>query len=239
MKLLIDVGNSRVKWAVHDGLQWREDGICSHDDIMALAERWRPYNTISLVYAANVASKVVEDLIEKVSPIPVNWVLPERRYGDIINHYHNLAELGPDRWLAVLAARKREKNDVVVVSAGTALTVDCLTRDGDYLGGTILPGHALMLTGLANGTARLDQLVGSIVDFPRSTAEAMASGVMDGLVGAVERSRVRLARHTGRELPRVVLTGGGASSMAEHLAEPVDIVDNLVIEGLLRVATEL
>ncbi|XLM21082.1 type III pantothenate kinase, partial [Chromobacterium piscinae] len=90
-----------------------------------------------------------------------------RRFGDVCNHYRNTAEQGADRWLAVLAAREICCGDVIVACAGTALTVETLTADGDYLGGLILPGHGLMLHSLAQGTANLNRQAGEVVDFPQ------------------------------------------------------------------------
>ncbi|MBI3145735.1 MAG: type III pantothenate kinase [Pseudogulbenkiania sp.] len=237
MKLLIDAGNTRVKWALHDGRDWLAQGAVTHADIASLADAWAGY-PISSVHAASVASAAVTAAVEAAAPQPVHWVMAQRSGWGVNNHYCNPGEQGADRWLAVLAARELAAGDVVVACAGTALTVEALTAEGDYLGGLILPGHALMLSSLARGTARLDRVPGEVVAFPQGTQDALASGAVDALCGAVERMRQRLAASTGRGLPELLLTGGDADRLAPWLAAPLRIVDNLVLIGLLKVASE-
>ncbi|GGY16006.1 type III pantothenate kinase [Paludibacterium paludis] len=236
MRLLIDAGNSRIKWGVHDGKAWVDGGVAEHDAIGTLAEVWRRH-AIGTTLAANVAGQSVRDAIESVAPTVVNWIGAEARRDGVTNHYRQVAEQGADRWLAVLAARARYDQDIVVACAGTALTVEALTAEGEYLGGIILPGFRLMLGSLATGTAQLDRAPGEYADFPQGTSDALASGALDAMAGAIERMRRKLAERTGRELPRAILTGGDARRVAGMLAGKVDIVDNLVLEGILRVAS--
>ena len=151
------------------------------------------------------------------------------------NHYRQVAEQGADRWLAVLGARQLCTGDVVIASAGTALTIEVLTADGDYLGGDILPGYRLMLQALAQNTAQLDRVAGQVCDFPQGTEDALATGVVDALCGAVERVVRRLAAQRGHA-PQVLLTGGDAALLLAHLPFDARIVDNLVIYGLANVA---
>lgn len=237
MKLLLDAGNSRLKWGVHDGSRWLAQGAIAHDAIAALAPQWAAW-PIRTVHAASVARPEVAQAIGQAAPCPVQWVRSAAGFADVRNHYRNPAEQGADRWLAVLAARSLCQDDVVVVCAGTALTVEALTAEGDYLGGMILPGQQLMLRSLAQGTAQLDRMAGQVQTFPQGTADALASGVLAAQCGAIERMGRQLAAHTGRGLPQVLLTGGDAEVIAAQLAVPPRIVDNLVLMGLLRVACE-
>lgn len=237
MRLLIDIGNSRVKWALHNGIDWCGGGVVGHEDVNPLTQQWGSF-PLSSAYAVNVASEDIREKIEQTVPCPIRWIMAERQRDDIINHYHDVAEQGADRWLAVVAARNRYRGDLIVGCAGTALTIESLTEQGDYLGGSILPGYRLMLSSLAKGTARLNrQVTEEGRGFPQTTGEAIASGIIDGLAGAIERACLRLSQYTGRALPRIVLTGGDATRIAAHLAMDVDIVDNLVLEGLLKVAS--
>lgn len=237
MKLLLDAGNSRLKWGVHDGQGWQAQGAVSHEQIAQLATQWAAW-PVDSVYAASVARPAVADAITQAAPCPVQWVRSAASFADVRNHYRNPAEQGADRWLAVLAARSLCAGDVVVACAGTALTVEALTAEGDYLGGLILPGQALMLRSLAQGTAQLDRIAGQVTAFPQGTEDALASGVLAAQCGAIERMCQQLAVHTGRAGPQLLLTGGDAASIAAQLAVPATIVDNLVLMGLLRVACE-
>jgi type III pantothenate kinase len=237
--LLIDAGNSRIKWAIHDAGQWLAQGNVLHGDSAGLSADWQAW-PLERAYATSVAGDAVRQGLEACCAVPIRWIQAEAEAQTlgVRNHYHDPAQMGADRWLAVLAARRLYPEDVIVVCAGTALTVESLTRDGDYLGGLILPGYSVMLDSLAQNTARLKQAAGEKVDFPQCTADALASGVGEALVGAVERARSRLAQYAARPVPLVMITGGDAARIAPWLASPVRIVDNLVLMGLLEVANQ-
>ncbi|MFD2447090.1 type III pantothenate kinase [Vogesella fluminis] len=162
MKLLIDAGNTRVKWALWDGRQLRQQGAVAHADIASLAAPWAALS-LDAVLAASVAHAAVRQAIEAAAPLPVQWQRAQAAAFGVRNHYRNVAEQGADRWLAVLGARQcYPAQDVVIASAGTALTVEALTAEGDYLGGLILPGYRLMLASLAQNTANLDRAAGRL-----------------------------------------------------------------------------
>lgn len=237
MKLLIDAGNSRIKWGVHDGEHWCAQGVADHTDTATLAHDWTAW-PIDDAYGSLVANEFVGAMIEIACPCPVKWVGARTDGFGVHNHYRNPAQMGADRWLAVVAARQLCRQDVIVVCAGTALTIEALTRDGDYLGGVILPGLRTMLDSLAQKTARLNQPVGDYADFPACTEDALATGVLDALAGAVERNRQRLAMRMKSASPMVLITGGDAGQIAPLLASPIQIVDNLVLTGLLEVSNE-
>ncbi|OBU87324.1 type III pantothenate kinase [Chromobacterium subtsugae] len=235
MKLLIDAGNSRVKWAAYRGAECVAKGAAEHGELASLAPVWSQL-PLQGAWMSSVARKEVADALAAALACPLHRVHAQSRFGAVCNHYRNTAEQGADRWLAVLAARELCGGDVIVACAGTALTVETLTADGDYLGGLILPGYGLMLQSLAQGTANLDRAAGAVVDFPQGTQDALASGVMAALVGAIEGQRRKLAERTGRQPATVILTGGDAGRIAPWLAAPLEIVDNLVLMGLLKVA---
>jgi type III pantothenate kinase len=235
MKLLIDAGNTRVKWALAERGCLLEQGALMHDELAQLAALWRGH-AIESAWGACVAGAEVREAVEAAAAHPVHWQGSAPVWGDVRNHYRKPAEQGVDRWLAVLAARARyPQRDVIVALAGTALTVEALTAEGDYLGGLIVPGARLMLGALAGNTAQLQRDPGQWTDFPQATPDALASGAWDALAGAVERYRRRLAQRTGRE-PVVLVSGGDAAALAACLTVPAELVDNLVIQGLLRVA---
>lgn len=234
MKLLIDAGNSRVKWALWDGVGLSEVQALPHAELARLGEDWAGLAP-SAILAANVAHAQVRCAIEAVAPGTVQWQRAQTEAQGVRNHYRNVAEQGADRWLAVLGARQLCDEDVVIASAGTALTIEALTAEGDYLGGDILPGYRLMLQALAQNTAQLDRPAGVVSVFPQGTEDALATGAIDALCGAIERMTRRLATHTGRR-PQLLLTGGDAALLQSHLPQGARMVDNLVIYGLANVA---
>ena len=153
------------------------------------------------------------------------------------------AQLGADRWASLCAARRRSLADdlfppaCVVVNAGTAVTVDALDADGVFRGGLILPGLRLMLRALAENTAALKVTPGEMRPFPDNTADALYSGAMSAVCGAIESMRRRVDPRA--EQVRCYLAGGSAAEIAPHLNAPVEVVDNLVLEGVLALAGAL
>lgn len=232
--LLIDVGNSRVKWALWDGQALSAVQALSHADLHQLAGQLAglaPQRTL----AASVAHPHIRQAIEAAVPGAVQWQSAQAEALGVRNHYRNVAEQGADRWLAVLGARQLYDGDLVIASAGTALTIEILTAEGDYLGGDILPGYRLMLQALAQNTAQLDRRAGEVCAFPQGTEDALATGAIDALCGAIERMLRRLAARTGRS-PQLLLTGGDAALLQPHLPHDARMVDNLVLYGLANVA---
>jgi type III pantothenate kinase len=116
---------------------------------------------------------------------------------------------------------------------GTAVTVDALDAGGRFLGGLILPGFGLMLRALEMGTAGLKVPTGETVDLPTNTSDALMSGGVFAIAGAVER-QYKLLRAGGGPAPRLLMTGGAAVKLAPTLDLPYEMVDSLIFEGLLR-----
>jgi type III pantothenate kinase len=126
----------------------------------------------------------------------------------------------------------------VVVNAGTAVTIDALSADGVFRGGLIMPGVNLMTSALASGTAGLPHVQGVFSVFPDNTADAIASGAMLAVCGAIDRMRRALLK--AGPAPQIVLSGGTAAAIEARLDAPVLILPYLVLEGLRIVAvTEL
>jgi type III pantothenate kinase len=169
--------------------------------------------------------------------VPLGWNTPAREQCGVKSSYGDPAQLGADRWAAVIGTRALHESAAIVVNAGTAITVDALTADGVFLGGLILPGLTLMRDALAERTAQLPRADGAFAFFPASTADAIASGALNAACGAIERMADYLAA-SGGEPPVAVLSGGDAARLAPHLAVETRLVDNLVLEGLRAIAQQ-
>ncbi len=236
--LAIDAGNSRVKWAVHDGRRFIHDGWRALADIDALEADWSRLATPESVVIANVAGQTVQ---ERLSSICMRWRLNPRwvtgmaAQCGVANRYDDPAQLGPDRWAALIAAHSLNIGSCLVICTGTATTVDALTAQGEFLGGLILPGLDLMHDALTAGTARLSAERGSFSEFPRSTRDAIATGAIQAACGAIERMRTLMAS-AGHAQPIVVATGGAAGILARYLEHPVQVRDRLILEGLVTIA---
>lgn len=238
--LAIDVGNSRIKWGWHDGSRWVESGAADHSGSAALAAAWSRLPPRFEAIGSNVADPGIAHSIDEMlgmRRVAVRWIESRASQCGVRNLYADPSQLGTDRWAALIAARALLGGASVVVAAGTAVTIDALTAEGDFLGGLILPGLSLMPNALARETARLPRDTGSYADFPRSTADAIATGAIDAIAGAVERFGQRLQARTNGPVG-LIATGGAVGALVPHLAREVRVVDNLVLEGLLVIATE-
>ena len=242
--LVIDVGNSRLKWALRGPKGWGARGAVSNQDIGSLAVRdWqnleRPARAVGVNVAGEAARVRVEGQLGRWR-LPIEWLSAGTQAGGVTNLYRVPSQLGADRWAALVAARRRAvaanedaPRACVVVNAGTAVTIDALDASGAFRGGSILPGVGLMLRSLADNTAALRVTPGEFQDFPTTTPDAVYSGAVQAVCGAIERMRQRLG---GDSTIACYLSGGGAQDLAARLAEPVEVVDNLVLEGVLVLA---
>ena len=241
--LIIDAGNTRVKWAIHDGRKWLSRGAIdtaavvgseSFGDAMKSFEIDRA--VMSNVAGPLVAKAIAGQLHYLAEPILI--VSAEAKQCGVVSHYETPAQLGSDRWAALIAAHAAaidEPRPQLVVMSGTALTVDALTADGNFLGGIIVPGLMLMHHALHRGTAQLPSASGQYQTFPCNTLNAIASGALEACAGAVARMHTHLAARAGVSVHSVG-SGGAMTALAPHLPFPVSINDNLVLDGLLVIA---
>lgn len=230
MKVLcLDCGNTRLKWGLREGGAWTGQGALSLAALEGLAV------TAERIVACNVAGAkgraAIEALATRLGLTP-DWVQSRPQQCGIRNGYEHPEQLGADRWAALIGARALHPGPALVVMSGTATTVDLLDGDGNFLGGLILPGLALMGEALAAGAADLPATAGAWRERPRNTFDAIASGAVEATAGAMERMFRRLAGPDALCL----LSGGAAPALAPRLGIPHRTVDNLVLEGLARIA---
>jgi len=234
--LAIDAGNSRVKWGVwEDG--WTLQGAVATLQVGALTQAWRNLPPIDVVVACSVAGMAVRRWLDAWCSDhnhALRWVLSVREQCGVRNGYEDPEQLGADRWVSLIAARALAAGAALVVNAGTAVTIDALDADGQFRGGLIVPGLELMASSLASGTAGLSHSAGAFEIFPKNTADAIASGAMQAVCGAIERVK-RAMTASGSE-PQLVLSGGGAAAIQEQLGRSILLQPTLVLDGLRIVA---
>ena len=219
MILAIDCGNSRLKWGASQDGRWIARGAAAYADAQRLAADWS-------------ALAALAPQLERL-PVPVQWIRAQARQCGVENGYRDPAKLGADRWAALIGARALHRGACVVVMAGTATTVDRLDADGRFRGGLILPGAELMKKALASDTADLPLANGRWSAEPAATDDAIESGCIEAQLGAIERMHARMPGDT-----LCLIAGGAAGMLAPLLNIPVRVVDNLVLEGLVRIASE-
>jgi type III pantothenate kinase len=240
MILAIDAGNSRVKWGLHDGHNWLRQESADNCEVGVLAESWRHLESPARIVVSNVAGADMRSSLENLlSPwaIAPLWVTAQVSALGVQNAYDDPGQLGSDRWAALLAAWDMFRAGALVVNAGTALTVDVLSDQVVFLGGIIVPGAAAMQHALFASTALAEQPSGCFTLLPKNSADAIRSGALRALAGAVE-GMWRELLHSGAREPRCVLSGGAAQSLQKLLTMPIVALDNLVLEGLVRIAQQ-
>ncbi len=238
MILAIDAGNSRVKWGWHDGRQWTSLATVSLIEFAAASHDINPFAATHEEPERIVISNVVGDgahelLVNWTSIFEAEplWLQGEAERCGVRNGYEDPKRLGSDRWAALIAARAQHEGSCLVVNAGTATTADMLSARGEFLGGVILPGIELMRFVLHEHTGRLPIQEGRFRDAPRNTLDAIESGCRHAQAGAVERMYRKMGRGAA------CLVGGGAGqALIEQLEFPARYVENLVLDGLARIA---
>jgi len=237
MILAIDCGNTRVKWGLREpqesGSAWRALGAVPLAEIARLEADWSSLPQPSCIVIANVAGEAARKAL--LAPlarwtVAPRWLSTQAAQCGVTNGYADPGQLGVDRWAALVGAWHLQRSACLVVNAGTATTVDMLSSQGVFRGGIILPGVDLMQRALAQNTAGLPLSRGRFADEPRCTADAIESGCLQAQAGAIERMYSRL------EAGAVcLLSGGNAQRILPVLNIPVRAMDNLALEGLVRI----
>lgn len=234
--LCVDCGNTRIKWGLRAGDEWRAQGALPLAEAEALDELLP--ETPTRIVACNVAGAAVAQAIVLAADrlhAPLAWAHAHARQCGVSNGYEQPTQLGADRWAALVGAWHLQRGACLVVGSGTATTIDALDAGGVFLGGLILPGLALMRAALATNTAGLPHAAGQYRDLPRNTDDAIASGCLQATLGAIERMFVHVGAAPGA---CCLLTGGAVAEIAPLLALPQRCVDNLVLEGLACIAAD-
>jgi type III pantothenate kinase len=255
--LVIDVGNTRLKWAQYAHAApfapVLAHGAVFLETIDELAEQaWAPLMPPARVYGCIVAGEAVRRRVDEQLELwdrEPHWLSSPASGGGVLNGYEHPARLGSDRWMALVGARQRvlaqaalqgratAPRPALVVMVGTAVTVDAMDEQGHFLGGFILPGFGLMLKALEMGTAGLKVPTGEVREFPANTSDALMSGGAYGIAGAIERMLRHLATRSG-QAPLLYMTGGAAVKLASITELPFEVVDTLIFEGLLAQVAE-
>ena len=235
MILLLDLGNTRIKWALTEHGCLLEQGAV--ENVAKLDHAWASIAPPTRILGCAVTAPETQHEVNAHAAlrwqIGVEWLVPCAKQAGVRNSYREPASLGADRWAALLGARAHFPDTaLLVVSAGTALVVDALNAEGVFLGGMILPGYRMMKTALYQGTARLPLACGQFANFPNQTDDAIETGCLSALVGAINAMSARLAPHP----VQLVLSGGDAERLLPLLDSQAIIIENLALRGLAALA---
>ncbi len=245
MNLLVDLGNSRLKWAQSAPATWYI-GAAAHagQDMHAVLDAaWGKLARPERMLLSSVATANTCDILwawcqRHWSLAPVVIQAQPEQLG--VKHCYAQPEtLGADRWAALIAVRGMTQSNACIVDCGTAVTVDALAANGEFRGGAIFPGLQLLRASLLQGTGGIRAVQGKADSaLACSTPDAVAGGTLQGLIGAVTRLLEEQMRALGAG-SQVFVTGGDAPLLLPHLKIPAKEVPDLVLQGLARIADTL
>jgi type III pantothenate kinase len=229
----IDAGNTRIKWRVLDG----DRVVGRGDQLTELIRQGMPLEIIALNSLDRIRLSCVagQDIVTKLQSqfsgqfdAQIELAEVTENIGSVVCGYKDHDQLGIDRWLALLAAYAKNSDAVVVVDAGSAVTVDIVSTEAMHLGGYIVPGLQLMHKALWQGTDRIKVEAKRAMEINspgQTTAEAVDKGCLLVLVAMIESL---LARHQAR----LIITGGDAELLQNALAVEAELYPDLVLDGL-------
>jgi type III pantothenate kinase len=258
LNLLLDIGNTNLRWASQEGPYLGDLATVRHGGgvPLDLIAAWEVLEVPCRVLVANVGGEPVAAAVGRV--VRALWgveaeLVAVRAYClGLRVAYEDPSRLGVDRWLALLAAQGHDAGSTLIVDAGTAVTYDLLLDGGRHLGGLILPGMEMMRGALLQGTwippMGLDRAIALPLAEPwgTDTGTAVAAGGAQALGALADRLYDRLAERCAQgsesgaddAAPRLLLTGGDAERLAPAIGRPFQILPDLVLRGLARLAEE-
>lgn len=244
MQLLIDFGNSRLKWASWENgaLHYGGEALHREQELEGLfASWWQDLSPPRAVLCASVSDAANDARLaqwcEQHWQRPVHWLQAVEKQLGVRNAYTDAQTLGSDRWAALLGAHGASSHHVGIIDCGSALTVDLLRADGTHDGGYILPGLRMMQQCLLERTGRVvaEPLMAEQMTPGQSTRECLAHGALRSVTALLDRLMTELPARYDNGL-EWLLTGGDAPHIRPHLREACRLVPDLVLQGLARVA---
>ena len=249
MILVIDVGNTRLKWAWLTSTGLSDQQAIVHRQAepgMWTAALFDSGQKPARVLVSNVAgatmAKTLTQLSQKTFHVEVEFVTAGREFRGLTNGYLDPSLLGADRWLALIGAWTVARSALCVVDAGTAVKVDGVDAGGLHLGGLIAPGIHMMREALMSNTSDIADAVQHSTPslagvLANNTIRAVSRGAAFALAGMADRAAEVIEQSTGAK-PRLFITGGDAGMITGTMRTHGEIVPDLVLQGLAVVAAQ-
>lgn len=235
IECLIDSGNSRVKFAIHQQgkLQFLSAVDFEQPQFVAQCLHILQNHSFNKIYLANVSkgerAQQLEFFLEQVT-LPIIRINTSSQLGRLKIAYPEPKQLGVDRFLALLVASD-EAVSSVIISFGSALTVDVLTADGEHQGGLIAPSPDFQWRSMHEHFPGLFAEQGIVQNLARNTADALTSGIALQTLSMLEHV---IAEHGKTDNSRILLTGGAAEQWLDKLPSQCDYVPEIVFHGMQR-----
>lgn|SRR5579859_52522 len=249
MILVIDVGNTRLKWAWLTDKGLSDQQAVVHRDAKPgiwtsalFASGQKPSRVLVSNVAGPVMAKTLTRLAKKAFHVNIEFITAAREYHGLTSGYLDPTLLGADRWLALIGAWTRAQTALCVVDAGTAVKVDSVDSHGQHLGGLIAPGVHLMREALMGNTSDIAKAAGNSTPslagiLANNTIAAVSRGAVFALAGMADRAAEVIEQNTGT-LPKLFITGGDANLISATMRVRGEIVPDLVLQGLAVIAAQ-
>jgi len=248
MILLVDVGNTNLKWAIvrNHIIAEQESIMHRHRELKLLFwQIWSEIKEIQTVWISNVAGDLMRvsltQWIEQYWQITPFFAHSTAQAYDVTSAYQHPEQLGIDRWLALIGAHRLIKGNVCIADCGTAITVDLLSATGTHLGGMIAPGIAAMQNTLFTETSALTQLANTTENY--TTLEFEAKNTTQGIWSGIHYMVIGFLIHLLSEIEKkyqqtfiLVITGGDAPTLQPFLPKTHQHIPDLVLQGLKAMA---
>jgi type III pantothenate kinase len=246
MILLVDIGNSQIKWTTIKSKVLADSQHFSRPKTgikAALNKAWKSLEDIEAVFVSNVAGdKIAAQLTEwidkqwKLTPV---FVQSEKRRFGVTNTYEQPETLGVDRWLAIVAGRQHARQVTCIIDCGTAITVDIVTEKGQHQGGLIVPGLSLMKKMLTDNTDALSNVTqeNEFNLLATNTHSAIQAGTLYMVTATLENLINDLQQNFTDEV-RFLITGGDAEELIPLMPQPLIHEPDLVLKGLAQYARQ-
>lgn len=246
MKLLIDIGNTNIKWAcIESGklgdsqsFTRKKTGIKS-----SLNTQWKSLSNVTAIFVSNVAGDKIEQQLtewtEKQWQLTPKFIRSEHKRFGVTNSYAEPEKLGVDRWLALIAARQHARSATCVIDCGTAITIDVVTKYGQHQGGMILPGLSLMREALIANTSDIKDVheESDFITLATNTFSAIQSGTLYTVTASLERLIDDLTEQYNKRI-RFIITGGDAELILPLLPTSIAHYPDVVLKGLAYYARQ-
>ncbi len=187
---------------------------------------------------ASVVPAATKTFVEILSKTHSSTIIHVIKHSEIplASKYKTPEQVGIDRLLAALGAYTKFNQNLIIISLGTAITIDCVNESGEFLGGVIAPGIGISSEALAEKTAQLPKVV---LEFPehvlgQTTEESIQSGIMNGAVSMIDGLVEKLKKEVfTKKKVLVFATGGGAAEMIKRISAD-EFQEYLVLEGIVE-----
>jgi len=246
MILLVDIGNSQIKWTTIQSKVLAESQNFARPKTgikVALNKVWKSLEGIEAIFVSNVAGEKIatqlSEWTEKQWQLKPVFVQSEKRRFGVTNAYDQPETLGVDRWLAIVAGRQHAREATCIIDCGTAITVDIVTEKGQHQGGLIVPGLSLMKQMLTDNTDALSNVTqeSEFNLLATNTHSAIQAGTLYMVSATLENLITDLQLNFKNEI-RFLITGGDAEELIPLLPQPLIHEPDLVLKGLAQYARQ-